>query len=93
MGKRLNEMKDRYPFIGDVRGLGALWALEFVKDSQTKEPAPNVGESVAGEAFNHGLRTIHAGTALRLSPPLNTPIGLIEKGLDILDTALSKVEK
>ena len=93
MGRRLNEMKDRYSFIGDVRGLGALWALEFVKDRQTKEPAPRVGESVAREAFNHGLRTIHGGTALRLSPALNTPIGLIEKGLDILDTALSEVEK
>lgn len=93
MGKKLNEMKDSHPSIGDVRGVGAIWALEFVRDRQTKEPAPEIGESVAREAFNHGLRTIHGKIVLRFSPPLNTPIELIEKGLDILDIALSKVEK
>ena len=39
--ERLNEMKEKYDVIGDVRGLGAMIGLEFVKDRDTKEPNAN----------------------------------------------------
>ena len=46
--QRLEELKDKYPVIGDVRGMGLMQAVELVKDRETKEPDP---QSVAKESL------------------------------------------
>ncbi|MBA3718645.1 MAG: 4-aminobutyrate--2-oxoglutarate transaminase, partial [Actinobacteria bacterium] len=52
---RMESWQERYPAIGDVRGLGMMLAIEFVKDPATKEPAPELATAVAEEAARRGL--------------------------------------
>lgn len=53
--RRMNEMKERHPIIGDARGKGCLLALEIVKDRETKEPFPDAGKMIYQKAFSKGL--------------------------------------
>lgn len=94
MEKRLEEIEEGHELVGDVRGMGLLRALELVKDPKTKERAIERREEVIHEALNRGLITFGGGcSAIRLAPPLTIDDEDLEKGLDILDEALSEVEK
>lgn len=88
---RLQELKDRHPSVGDVRGLGAFWAVELVSDRTTKDPL-DVGPLVA-ECKRLGLLPFVAENRLHLAPPLNTPDELVHRGLDILDQALAVADR
>jgi 4-aminobutyrate aminotransferase len=75
MGKylmeRLRTWPSRFACVGDVRGLGLMIGVEFVRDQGTKEKAPRVRDSVVDLAFERGLLTLGAGeNTLRLCPPL-----------------------
>jgi 4-aminobutyrate aminotransferase/(S)-3-amino-2-methylpropionate transaminase len=59
---RMLAWKQRHPQIGDVRGLGAMLAVEYVRDAGTKEPAPELATRVAEEAAQRGLLLLKAGT-------------------------------
>jgi 4-aminobutyrate aminotransferase/(S)-3-amino-2-methylpropionate transaminase len=59
---RMLAWKERHPQIGDVRGLGAMLAIEYVRDPATKEPAPELATRVAEEAAQRGLLLLKAGT-------------------------------
>jgi len=94
--KRLLEMADRHLLIGDVRGLGAMQAIELVRDRKTKVPAEEETTAVIREARNLGVLLLSAGwhpNVIRLLPPLNTPAEAAEHGLDLLDASLAAVEK
>jgi 4-aminobutyrate aminotransferase-like enzyme len=91
--KRMNEMKDRHAIIGDVRGKGCLLAIELVKDRTTKEPFDEAGKLVYQKAFSKGLAWVPAGHILRLSPPIIMEDDMALKGLDIIEEAVSEVEK
>jgi len=58
---RFNEMKKKYKLIGDIRGLGAMMAIEFVKDRVTKEPAKNEVKAIIKECSNNGLMILDCG--------------------------------
>jgi 4-aminobutyrate aminotransferase/(S)-3-amino-2-methylpropionate transaminase len=58
---RMLSWQERYDAIGDVRGLGAMLAVEYVEDRETKEPAPAIATRVAEEAANRGLLLLKAG--------------------------------
>lgn len=76
--KRLNEMKNKYPFIGDVRGLGYMAGIEFVKDKKTKEPFPeelNLTAKIKNECWKNGM-LIFAGTRMKVKIDGN----LVEQG-------------
>lgn len=84
---RLATMKDRYPVIGDIRGLGAMWALEFVKDPVSKEPAKEISAKVISSCTSKGLIVMKAGildNVVRLLPPLVMEDDLLDEGLGIL---------
>src|SRR5437773_8717395 len=53
--KRLGEMAEREERIGEARGIGAMWALEFVKDRRTKEPDVDLARAVQAARLVHGL--------------------------------------
>lgn len=91
--KRLDEFMERYPKIGDVRGLGPMLAMEFVKDKATKKPDPETSSSIMKECLRNGLMTLKAGlynNAIRLHPPLIIEDELLETGLGILEASIKK---
>jgi 4-aminobutyrate aminotransferase/(S)-3-amino-2-methylpropionate transaminase len=59
---RMVEWQERHPQIGEVRGLGAMLAVEYVRDPATREPAPELATRVAEEAAQRGLLLLKAGT-------------------------------
>lgn len=91
--KRMNEMMERHPIIGDVRGKGCLLAIELVKDKDTKEPFPEAGSMVYQKAFSKGLAWVPSGHILRLSPPMVLDDEVALKGLDIIEEAVYETEK
>lgn len=91
--KRLHEFQEMYPKIGDVRGLGPMLAMEFVKDPKTKKPDAKGSSDIMKECLKNGLMTLKAGlysNAIRLHPPLIIEDDLIETGLGILEAAIKK---
>ena len=91
--RRMNEMKERHPIIGDARGKGCLRALEIVKDRETKEPFPDAGKMIYQKAFSKGLAWVPSGHILRLSPPMILDDDAANKGLDIIEEAIAETEK
>ncbi|MCK5155379.1 MAG: aspartate aminotransferase family protein [Spirochaetales bacterium] len=91
--KRMNEMKENHPIIGDVKGKGMLLGLELVKDRVTKEPFEEAGKLVYQKAFRKGLAWIPAGHILRMSPPIIMDEKYAEIGLQIIEESITEVEK
>ncbi len=91
--ERLQEMKQRHPLIGDVRGRGLLLGLELVSDRTTKTPAPDSAERVLYAALSRGLSfKTTMGNVLTLTPPLITTREQMGQALDILDECLSDLD-
>ena len=93
MTTRLKAMQQRNEFacIGDVRGLGAMVAMELVEDRVTKEPAPELTNRVIATAQEHGLVLLSCGVygnVIRFLMPLTASDALIDEGLDILERSL-----
>jgi len=91
--KRLNQMKENHPIIGDIKGKGFLLGIELVKDKNTKEPFEEGGKLVYQKAFRKGLAWIPAGHILRMSPPLIMDEKYALMGLNIIEEAIGEVEK
>jgi 4-aminobutyrate aminotransferase len=71
MKARLSEFPQRFPNVGDVRGLGLMIGIEMVKDQATKERAPELRDRIVQMCFARGLLVLGAGpNTLRISPPL-----------------------
>jgi 4-aminobutyrate aminotransferase/(S)-3-amino-2-methylpropionate transaminase len=89
---RLRAMAERNPAIGDVRGRGAMVAIELVKPG-TKDPDPEITARILARCHAEGLLALTAGTygnVLRFLPPLVIPDHLLEEGLSILEKAVSE---
>lgn len=86
---RLQELQRASPFVGDVRGRGAMLALEFVVPGTT-DPDPTAAKAVAGRCNAEGVLTLTCGTfgnVIRLLPPLVIPHDLLSEALDVLEQA------
>ena len=87
MMKRLNELKDKYPIIGDVRGMGLMIGVELVEEN--KAPATEKRELIVKKALDGGLIMLPAGdSVIRFVPPLIIKKSEIDKGLEIFENAL-----
>jgi 4-aminobutyrate aminotransferase/(S)-3-amino-2-methylpropionate transaminase len=89
----LEGLQARYPQIGDVRGLGAMLAIELVRDRETKEPAADLVDRMVVAAREAGLLLFKAGlygNVVRILVPLTIEDALLDKGLAIFDAALAK---
>ncbi len=92
MKPRLTTLAEKYEVIGDVRGRGAMLAIELVKDRTTKEPAPEATAALAKACHAAGLVVLTTGTysnVMRFLPPLVIGEELLNEGLDILEQALA----
>jgi 4-aminobutyrate aminotransferase len=89
----LHEIAARHPSIGQVRGMGLMIGVEFVKDRQTKEAADRLRDQIVDLAFERGLLTLGCGkSVIRLAPPLCISRPEIDEGLNILEEAISLAE-
>jgi 4-aminobutyrate aminotransferase len=85
--KRLNELKDKYPIIGDVRGIGLMIGLELVEKDMS--PASARRDVIVKKALEGGLILLPAGdSVIRFVPPLIIKKTEIDRGLEIFENAL-----
>ena len=91
---RMLEWQERFPAIGDVRGLGAMLAVEYVRDRETKLPAPEIASGVAEAAAEHGLLLLKAGVhsnCNRVLCPLVITDAELEEALGVWEEALESL--
>jgi 4-aminobutyrate aminotransferase / (S)-3-amino-2-methylpropionate transaminase / 5-aminovalerate transaminase len=91
MKPRLRKLADQYSMIGDVRGRGAMLAIELVKPGG-KEPDPQATAALAKACHQEGLLVLTTGTygnVMRFLPPLVIGEDLLHEGLDVLEGALA----
>ena len=92
--KRAAQWQKRWELVGDVRGLGAMQALELVRSRNTREPADTETKEVSQYCYEHGLITITAGSysnVIRLLMPLVITDDQMEEAMDVLESALAAV--
>jgi 4-aminobutyrate aminotransferase/(S)-3-amino-2-methylpropionate transaminase len=88
---RMLQWQERWPRIGDVRGLGAMLAIELVEDPATKEPAPALAGAVIEAATQRGLLLLKAGVhgnCIRVLCPLVISDAELDEALDAWEQAL-----
>jgi 4-aminobutyrate aminotransferase len=92
--ERLRGWVKTHPLVGDIRGRGLMIGIELVKNKSTKEPATALRNQVETLAFERGLMVLGCGeTSIRLCPPLVVSKEEATVALDILEEALTLVEK
>jgi taurine--2-oxoglutarate transaminase len=101
LGPGLGRLAETHPSVGDVRGIGALWTVELVRDRETKEPLVPVGATGEANApmaafgqacLDRGLLPLILGNRIHVAPPLNVTDGDAETGLAIFDEALAAAD-
>jgi 4-aminobutyrate aminotransferase/(S)-3-amino-2-methylpropionate transaminase len=98
IGDRIREQmlawQARWPQIGDVRGLGAMLAIELVRDPGTKEPAPELALATIDAALARGLILLKAGlygNCIRVLCPLTIEDAVLDEALSVWEDALAGV--
>lgn len=86
---------NEFATIGEVRGLGAMVAIEFVTDRATRAPAPDLAKAVTKIALDSGLLILNCGVrgnGVRLLPPLTIDFDTLDEGLDRLEAAIREAQ-
>lgn len=94
--ERAREWQKRWPVIGEVRGLGAMQALELIQSQDKREPAAEETKQIMQYCYEHGVITISAGTygnVIRLLMPLVISDAQMDEALDVLESALKTVHE
>jgi 4-aminobutyrate aminotransferase len=94
--KKLEELQQKHPLVGDVRGMGLMQALELVEDRTTKQPSPAGTNALMEEARKRGLligKGGFHGNVIRMSPPLNISKADVDEAVRILDESFAAVKK
>jgi 4-aminobutyrate aminotransferase/(S)-3-amino-2-methylpropionate transaminase len=92
----MEKWKEKYTIIGDVRGIGAMRLVEFVKDRDTQEPDIDVTLEIIKDAGAHGLIMIRAGlfsNCIRLLPPIVLTDDQLTEGLSVLEDAIKRAQE
>lgn len=92
---RYKKMKEKYPIIGDIRGLGAMIGIEFVTNRKTKKPAQEFTKKLIEKCVMNGLIIEGCGTynnTIRFLAPLVINDNQLEYGLDIFENAIKELE-
>jgi 4-aminobutyrate aminotransferase len=92
--KKTANWPEKHKIVGDIRGRGLMIGIEFVRDQQTKEKAPDLRNKIVEQAFYKGLLVLGSGdTTLRLCPPLLVEEEQVDFALRTLDGVISDVER
>ncbi|HMO04143.1 MAG TPA: 4-aminobutyrate--2-oxoglutarate transaminase [Kiritimatiellia bacterium] len=89
--QRLVKWKSEFPWVGEVRGLGAMCAIEFVKDRATKEAAKETLAAISKACYERGVILISSGTnsnIMRFLFPLVATKDQIDEGLDVIESVM-----
>jgi 4-aminobutyrate aminotransferase/(S)-3-amino-2-methylpropionate transaminase len=92
--RRLERWREDSPFVGDVRGLGLMLGVEFVKDKETREPFPEAVKFLTKFGYERGVISMSAGTfgnVIRFLMPLVTTHSELNEGLDVLERGLKEI--
>jgi adenosylmethionine-8-amino-7-oxononanoate aminotransferase len=102
LGRRLHEALDNHPHVGDIRGRGLFWGIEFVRNRETKEPFP-AGDGLAWKiweaAFDRGLVVYYSqgcadgrnGDVIMVGPPLIINEQQVDELVEMLTAAVQQV--
>ena len=96
MTKRLREIQQRFPIVGDVRGMGAMMAIELVSDQNAKTPAAKETKEIKVAAMKRGMIMLTCGTydnVIRLHPSMVMPPEILDQAMDILEASFKDVVK
>lgn len=88
---RFQHMREKYDVIGDIRGLGAMIGIEFVKDRSTKEPYAELVKKITQYCFKRGVIVLNAGllsNVIRFLPPLVITQEQLKYGIDVIEEAI-----
>jgi 4-aminobutyrate aminotransferase/(S)-3-amino-2-methylpropionate transaminase len=91
---RLKALQARFAAIGEVRGLGAMVAIELVQNGSAEQPDANLARALVQAAARHGLIILSCGVygnVIRFLTPLTISDALLAEGLDRLEAALAEV--
>ncbi|MBI4926360.1 MAG: acetyl ornithine aminotransferase family protein [Anaerolineae bacterium] len=92
--QKLETLAQRHPSIGQVRGMGLMIGIDFVKDQQTREPDEDMRDMVVDLAFERGLLLLGCGkSVIRFSPPLSLTLDELEEGMEIFEEAVEIAEE
>ncbi len=92
--ERFNKMKDKYPLIGDVRGIGLSIGVDLVQDRNTKERDKEAAAKICYRCWEKGvLLTFFANNVLRVQPPLVITKEQMDKALDIIEDSIGEYLK
>jgi len=89
-------LSERFDCIGDVRGLGAMTAIEFFHDGDRSRPAPEIANALKTEAARRGLLLLtcgNYGNVLRIMTPLTIPYPVLQEGLEIIGSVMAELHK
>jgi 4-aminobutyrate aminotransferase/(S)-3-amino-2-methylpropionate transaminase len=92
--KRARAWQSKWELIGEVRGMGAMQALELVKSKQTREPAPEETKKISQRCYENGLITITAGSysnIIRLLMPIVITDDQMKEAMDVMESAIAAV--
>lgn len=93
---RLKDLQTRFPCVADVRGLGAMVAIELVRNRRADAPDAELTRALVQAAARRGLVILACGmhgNVIRFLPPLTIPDGLLREGLDLFEQALADALK
>lgn len=89
----LRDIQSRHPAIGDVRGIGLMIGVEFIKDHETREPDGHFTELVVEQGFLRGLLMLSCGrSVIRIAPPLCITRSEMEEGLKLFEESIIAAE-
>ena len=91
--EKFSDFPLKYKQVGEVRSLGAMCAIEFVKDQETKEPNKEIVQEILSKAHNRGLIIMSAGlygNIIRLLSPLVTTNELLDEGFSLLEEVIGE---
>jgi 4-aminobutyrate aminotransferase/(S)-3-amino-2-methylpropionate transaminase len=92
--KRATAWQAKWELIGEVRGMGAMQALELVRSKQTREPAPEETKKISQRCYENGVITITAGSysnIIRLLMPIVITDDQMTEAMDVMEAAIAAV--